>query len=112
MIGLSAVVIARAVLSGPASTATEHKKPANEEKTGPGNVLKAVFYAVLMGCYAILLHPVGFLITTPVFLVFILKIVERQSWKIAVSVTLGLTALSYILFAYLLTVPLPRGLLT
>lgn len=110
MIGLSLVVVGKALLS-PLHDTSGDKQSAAEEEAGFGSPLKVVFYAVSISCYAVLLQPVGFLITTPVFLVLILKVVERQSWKIAISVTLALTASSYILFVYLLMVPLPKGLL-
>ncbi len=110
MIGLSFTVIGKAVLAAPRRPASRDDRGV-EEAAGAGNRLKVVLYAVLIGCYAALLQPVGFLVTTPLFLILVLKALERQSWKMAISVTLGLTALSYLLFAYLLMVPLPKGLL-
>jgi putative tricarboxylic transport membrane protein len=111
IIGLSLFIIGKPLLSALPHTPVTGGKSVTGEETAPGSLRKVVYYSISMGCYAILLQPVGFLITTPVFLVFVLRLLERQSWKMSVSVALALTVVSHIVFAYLLMVPLPRGFL-
>jgi putative tricarboxylic transport membrane protein len=61
--------------------------------------------------YTLLVERVGFLITTFVLLATLMRRLGA-SWKsIAIAATLG-TAVTYVLFAYWLRVPLPAGILT
>lgn len=111
IIALSLIIIGKSLLSRLPHALVTSEKSLTEEETASVSLRKVVYYSIAMGCYAILLQPVGFLITTPVFLVCILRLIERQSWRTSVSVALALTVLSHIVFAYLLMVPLPKGLL-
>jgi hypothetical protein len=51
-------------------------------------------------------------LTLAVFLIFIIKVVEKQSWKITLLVTIISIIVSYVLFGNLLSVPLPEGILS
>jgi putative tricarboxylic transport membrane protein len=110
-IGLSLIIIVKSLLSSLSHTRVKSEEPVAEEETASGSLRKVIYYSISIGCYAVLLQPVGFLITTPLFLVSILRLIEKQSWKTSLSVALALTALSHIVFVYLLMVPLPKGLL-
>ena len=60
--------------------------------------------------YAIALGYLGFLLTTFIFMIFLLKFIEPQKW-ITTIITSFLTAtFSYIIFQLLLKVQLPHGM--
>ncbi len=73
------------------------------------SIFKVASYAVLMTLYGISIERVGFLISSTLFLILILKYVERQRWRTTLVVWFASIGVSYILFAYFLGVPLPRG---
>ncbi len=72
---------------------------------------KVFAYLVLALLYGIFLERAGFLITSALLLFFILKVVERRSWKATLLVGVTSIVLGYTLFVYFLQVPLPRGTL-
>lgn len=84
-----------------------------ESQRGKGErIFKVISYALLMSGYGLLMERLGFLIASVLLLFPIARIVESQSWRTALLLSLISIATSYILFAYLLGVPLPRGLVT
>ena len=72
------------------------------------DVFRVLAYGILMLFYAVFIGRVGFLISTSLFLFLILKYVERDTWKTLVLFSLGVVILSYVIFDYLLGVPLPH----
>jgi hypothetical protein len=58
--------------------------------------------------YAALLPMIGFEIPTVLLLFFWIKILGREGWRSAVTVSLVATAVVYGLFVLLLAVPLPH----
>lgn len=65
--------------------------------------------ATLVG-FALLLEPLGFLLSTFLLMVLLLRAVEAPPWP-KVAIVALLTALgSYVIFAWLLGVPLPGGI--
>ena len=62
--------------------------------------------------FALIFVKVGYSLALSSFLIFILKFVERQSWKIAFAVTIVSIVLSYLLFFGLFSVTFPEGFLT
>lgn len=52
----------------------------------------------------------GFLITVPLMLFFLTFVVERRPLLPAAAFSIGVSAISYVLFALLLKTPLPRGI--
>jgi len=87
-----------------------------EEKTGKafplfGSHLKTPGVLILIVCvYLIGMNILGFLVTTPLFLVATMKSL-RSEWKSALFVGLFLSALVYAIFGIVLRVPLPEGYL-
>ncbi len=61
--------------------------------------------------YAIVMNKLGFILTTFVFLLIWMGLIERLRWKIIFSVSIGTTLALYFLFVFFLGVPLPKGLL-
>lgn len=76
------------------------------------SIAKVSFYAISMLLYWVLMPTVGFVATSALFLLFILRFAERQSWKITLWVGLASILTCYLLFIYFLKVPLPKGFLS
>jgi len=66
-------------------------------------------FIVLIG-YGWLLDKLGFLIATPIVIIAAFTgILQDRSWKLIISMTLGLTIGSYVLFGKIIGTYLPRG---
>lgn len=73
-----------------------------------GKILTTV---ALLFAFAALLEPAGYLVVTFLFVLSLLRGLERKSWMQAGVVALSASLVSYILFGLLLGAPLPAGLL-
>jgi len=82
-----------------------------EERKNEVSIFKVSSYIILILLYGVLIDKIGYLITSALFLLFVIKYVEKQNWKITILVGLASIITSYVLFVYFLGVPLPRGLL-
>jgi putative tricarboxylic transport membrane protein len=80
-------------------------------KKGNAATSRLLGYLTLIGLYVIFFESLGFIISSTLFLASVLKVLERKSWKITLLVTVGAVAVSYFLFRFFLSVPLPRGLM-
>ena len=69
----------------------------------------SVLAAIL--AYALLLGILGFVATTFLILVFLFRISEESSWKMALGASGLTTAFTYFLFVYLLRCSFPEGFL-
>ena len=67
-------------------------------------VLSLVFYALFFDW-------IGFILTTFIFLVIWMWVIERLRWRTILSISIGTTAALYLIFNLLLEVPLPPGFL-
>ncbi len=61
--------------------------------------------------YGFLLSFAGYLVTTVIFMLFILRLVEPVPWKTVVWTAVATGVVSYLLFVVLLEVQLPQGLI-
>ncbi len=61
--------------------------------------------------FGLVFERLGYLLATFLFILFLLRAEERQSWRLALSVALSASLFSYIVFGLLLGTPLPAGLL-
>lgn len=77
------------------------------ERTWVRPALGVVFLVV----YAFTVSFLGFLVTTLLFLVVWMWIIERLEWKTLAGVSVGTTAVLYLIFVFFLEVPMPPGLL-
>ena len=66
--------------------------------------------ATLAG-FALVLEHLGFLLSTFLLMVCLLRAIEAQSWGKIITVALATSLITYGLFARLLGVPLPAGVL-
>ncbi len=61
--------------------------------------------------YLMALNYLGYLVTTMLFIFYLLKYVGKSKWVFSISIALLLTVASYAVFRIALRVPLPRGVL-
>jgi putative tricarboxylic transport membrane protein len=70
-------------------------------------LISIVLLVAGLGVYITLLETLGFLIDTLLFNTFLMAVVMRAHWKMALSVAVGSSLALYVLFRILLEVPLP-----
>jgi putative tricarboxylic transport membrane protein len=73
--------------------------------------LRPLLGVAILIFFALVVEWVGFLITTFIFLMIWMGVIERVRWRTIISVSIGTTAALYLIFALLLDVPLPLGFL-
>ncbi len=73
---------------------------------------KFFLYGGAFLAFGLIFSWMGYSLAVTVFLLFILRFVEQQSWKTTVYVTVASIIGSYIIFQVLFTIPLPEGVLT
>jgi putative tricarboxylic transport membrane protein len=64
---------------------------------------------VILAAYTFLLDPLGYPICTFLLVLFMLRVLDPQRWRVALSIAVLAAAGSYVVFAVWLSVPLPRG---
>lgn len=70
------------------------------------------FVIVALLFSAIFFETLGFLLSTFLLILLIIKVVEREGWVLSVVISLGATVPPYIIFKFFLRVPLPSGLMS
>jgi putative tricarboxylic transport membrane protein len=71
---------------------------------------KMVLTVVSLLFYAVGMNYLGFLISTYIFLAFLLKVIEPQRWSVALLGSLAASAVFYLVFEMGLQSQLPKGL--
>jgi putative tricarboxylic transport membrane protein len=61
--------------------------------------------------FALVLERLGYLLSTFILMVFLLRAIEPQRWIVVITVALLTALVSYVIFASLLGIPLPAGIL-
>ena len=74
----------------------------------PGILLAMLAWTVV---YYFAFEPVGYLVSTVVFLLGLLTMFHRKKPRTNLAVALGFTAVIYAIFTQLLHVPMPQGIL-
>jgi hypothetical protein len=70
--------------------------------------------ALILGAsvvFVVVMDAVGMIVGTALFLVFVLRVVERYRWTTVVGVAVAAAAANYVVFTYWLRVPFPTGFL-
>ncbi len=62
----------------------------------------------LMVCVAVI-EPLGFVVAVGAYLLFLLRVVEKETWRTSLGVTAGAVGVLFALFHVWLQVPLPKG---
>jgi putative tricarboxylic transport membrane protein len=78
--------------------------------TNAGGVKKIILTSLALLGYGVGLNHLGFLISTFVFLAFLLGIVERRGWGFVILESLLGSGISYFIFEICLQAELPRGI--
>lgn len=64
----------------------------------------------LIAGYAVLLRPLGFLPTSLLFLLLMVRFLSRRSWAFCLAVSVGTVALIWIIFRLIFSVLMPQGI--
>jgi len=91
--------------AAPSSQAPAH---APQDRQRPGVLLGMLAWTVI---YYFAFEPVGYLVSTVVFLLGLLTMFHRKKPRTNLAVALGFTAVIYSIFTQLLHVPMPQGIL-
>ena len=83
----------------------------DEEAEGPFLWRKVAIYVVALVAWPIAFAWIGWLLSTALGLMLIMRFAENMSWRESLIVTAGALLGSWLLFVRLLDVPLPRGVL-
>jgi len=78
--------------------------------SNPRKGIKIVLTVVALLVYAVVMNYLGFLISTFLFLVFVLKAIEPQRWSVTLIGSLIASAAFYVIFEIGLQSQLPKGL--
>jgi putative tricarboxylic transport membrane protein len=70
----------------------------------------SITLTVMLG-FALVLEKLGFLLSTFTVMLLLLRVIEPQKWPRVIVVALATALVSYFLFARLLNIPLPAGIL-
>ncbi len=85
--------------------------PSEGQGKGVETPLRVFFYALLMLLFGLSIKTIGFFFVTPLFLIVLLKFVEKERWKATIMIGVLTTIASYLMFKLWLQVPLPMGLM-
>lgn len=61
--------------------------------------------------FVMLLRPLGYALSSALLMATILRLLEQRNWRVIVLISVASATLSHLLFARLLGVPLPAGML-
>ncbi|MBM4278230.1 MAG: tripartite tricarboxylate transporter TctB family protein [Deltaproteobacteria bacterium] len=73
--------------------------------------LRPMLGLVILTFYAFFINHLGFILTTFIFLMIWMGLIERLRKKTVLIISLGTTAALYLLFVFFLEIPLPLGFL-
>lgn len=77
--------------------------------SGKDSDVTALIPAVMLLGYALLFQPLGFVISTPLFLIAAFRYLGQPGWASAAGYSLAITAVLFGLFNFLLDIRLPLG---
>jgi putative tricarboxylic transport membrane protein len=81
-----------------------------EPMPGGQALLRILIVLGALCLYVLILEPLGFMVTTFLFMIVLLRL-EPRRWMFILLLSIGATAFFFALFKVLLRVPLPSGLL-
>ena len=73
--------------------------------------LRPLLGVAILIFYALVVDVIGFILTTFLFLVIWMWVIERLRWRTILSISVGTTVALYLIFNLFLEVPLPSGFL-
>lgn len=105
--GLWPLVISLVMITA-AGTALVRAKHDEDVEAFDGGILTVALSVGSLLAYAALLPLIGFEIPTVLLLFFWIKILGKEGWRPAVTVSIVATVVVYVLFILLLAVPIPH----
>jgi putative tricarboxylic transport membrane protein len=82
------------------------------KESEPPVALKNLLVMILLFVgYAVAFIPLGYVLSTAIFLGIVVTVIDRANWKRNILFALGFSAIVYLSFTQLLGVPLPTGVL-
>jgi putative tricarboxylic transport membrane protein len=102
-----------ALLSGVLWFEASFRKPAAEPVrflSGEGKWPYVIAAGIALLIYTFLLEPLGFIISTFLLLIFLLRVIGKQKWWVGVTGSILVTFFTHLIFKVALKVQLPRGL--
>ena len=92
----------------------ERKKKLGEAKESGDidekvNRRKVFRYFVAISFYSLTFGLLGYLLSTTISVIFMLRFIERESWKATLLIAFGSSIITYLLFAQILGINLPLG---
>lgn len=86
------------------------KKESGASRAGSA-IWKRIFLAVgALVVFGVLFESLGYIISTFLFMAFLLRAVEQQKWSLVVVVAFFTSLTTYLVFGLLLNTPLPGGI--
>ncbi|MCL4531706.1 MAG: tripartite tricarboxylate transporter TctB family protein [Actinobacteria bacterium] len=105
LLAFLAILLVTSALRNPVKPEAEPRMP---PRTG---LIRIVSMVAALSAYAFVVEPVGYLISTFLFLVFLLFMLAHLSRRWTVAAGAGGALLFTALFSWLLGIPLPHGIL-
>jgi putative tricarboxylic transport membrane protein len=78
---------------------------------GGKSIWKAVYVLIAIFLYALLMEPLGFIPVTLLLFLFVLGIIEKKRWILAILTSVAVTVAAYLIFETALQSQLPEGIL-
>jgi len=88
-----------------------HKGETGDSRAGSATWKKIILAVGALVVFGALFESLGYVISTFLFMVFLLRAVERQKWSLVVVVSFATSLSTYLVFGLLLGTPLPGGIL-
>ncbi len=86
-------------------------KGLQEKIFGGQNIRKAAYVLIAVFVYALLMEKLGFIPVTLMLFLYILAVIERKRWYVALFTSVAVTAAAYLIFETALQSQLPKGIL-
>ena len=86
-------------------------KPAERLDLSLGRLLRGKLF-LAFACFAVyilLLDQIGFVLSTPLFIFSYMTLLGHKSWKVRIATMVIANGVLFLVFSWLLQVPLPRG---
>ena len=87
------------------------KEESGVSRDGSATWKKIVLAVGTLVVFGVLFESLGYIISTFLFMAFLLRAVERQKWGLIAAVAISTSLLTYLIFGLLLETPLPPGIL-
>ena len=104
-LGAVMAVLAAALLVG----ALRSRDPGPAWLPSGDGLRRLVLVIVATAAFVALLDVIGMTIATVLFLLVVMRVLDRQRWPLTIAVALAVAGLNYLVFARWLHVPLPVG---